>query len=132
MKRKYTVSVLVGLVVLLTTIILFGTKKENAILQLVDTEILTEMMKSKEDILIIDVREEELFKSGRVPDSINIPFEQIKSRYRQLPADKKIVFVCHVGIMGTESGDLLIKNGYKQVFNLKGGMDAWIGELEAD
>lgn len=97
---------------------------------IVDTETLTEMIKSKEDMIIVDLREPELFSQSRVPSAINIPFEEIPSRYTELPNDKKIVFVCHTGRMGMESGNLLLENGFKQVYNLEGGIAQWTGELE--
>lgn len=97
---------------------------------IVDTETLMEMINSKEDMIIVDLREPELFSKSRVPSSINIPFEEIPSRYTELPNDKKIVFVCHTGRMGMDSGNLLLENGFKQVYNLEGGIAQWTGELE--
>ncbi len=81
-------------------------------------------------MVIVDLREPELFSNSRVPNSINIPFEEIQLRYTELPKDKEIVFVCHTGRMGVESGNLLLENGYNQVYNLDGGMAKWTGDLE--
>lgn len=99
-------------------------------LQLLDTAKLTNMIKNNEDMVIVDLREPELFATGRVPTAINIPFAEINKRYTGLPKEKKIVFICHTGRMGTESGQLLLDNGYKEVFNLEGGMAKWTGKLE--
>lgn len=103
---------------------------EKPILQSINTDVLTKMITEKEDMVIVDLREPELFQAGRVPDAINIPFAEIQSKFTILPKDKKIVFVCHTGRMGTESGRLLLENGYSQVFNMEGGMAKWNGELE--
>ncbi len=81
----------------------------------------------KEDMVIVDLREPELYANGRVPAAVNIPFDKIKQQYFSLPKDKKIVFVRHVGRMGTESGELLLQNGYREVYNLEGGMAKWSG-----
>lgn len=105
-------------------------QSEFNFLQLVNTEKLTTMLKTNKDMVIVDLREPDLFADSRVPGSINIPFDDIETRYKELPKNKKIVFVCHTGRMGTESGNLLLQNGYKQVFNLEGGMAKWTGELE--
>lgn len=99
-------------------------------LQIVDTKMLTNMINSKKDMVIVDLREPELFSNSRVTNSINIPFEEIQLRYTELPKDKEIVFVCHTGRMGVESGNLLLENGYNQVYNLDGGMAKWTGDLE--
>lgn len=137
MNRKNRLLILSGLIVAIVIAIvafLNGTSKgfsENITEpHVVDTETLTKMINSREDMVIVDLREPELFSQSRVPSSINIPFEEIPSRYVELPNDKKIVFVCHTGRMGMESGNLLLENGFKQVYNLEGGIAKWTGELE--
>lgn len=138
MNRKRWLAIASGLIVV---IIIVGAVALNVTsnmvsetipeLQKVDTKMLTKMINSKnEDMVIVDLREPELFADNRVPSSINIPFEEIQSRYTELPKDKEIVFVCHTGRMGVESGNLLLGNGYKQVYNLDGGMAKWTGKLE--
>ncbi|MBN2981790.1 rhodanese-like domain-containing protein [Cohnella algarum] len=130
MIKKYgiwAVLVLVNVIILAAVI---GRNEEKPTLQFVDTAGLMQMIESNENLMIIDVREPELFAAGRVPGSVNIPFEQAKQDFKKLPTDKKIVFVCHTGRMGTEVGNLLLENGYKQVYNLNGGMAQWTGELE--
>ncbi|OXS54940.1 hypothetical protein B1A99_24470 [Cohnella sp. CIP 111063] len=133
MMKKYVLGILLGLNIVIVAIILVWSlkdMKEEKSLQLVDTLKLTAMIKSQENMVIIDLREPDLYGTGRVPGSINIPFEQIENRFQELPKNKKIVFVCHTGRMGTESGNLLLSNDYSQVFNLEGGMAKWSGELE--
>nr|WP_274388689.1 rhodanese-like domain-containing protein [Brevibacillus agri] len=99
-------------------------------LQVISSETLTEMLEKKMDMVIVDLREPELFAKGRIPTAINIPFVDIKTKYTSIPKDKKIVFVCHTGRMGTESGNFLLQNGYKDVYNLEGGMAKWKGQIE--
>lgn len=101
----------------------------TASLQQINSAQLIEMSASTEDMVIVDLREPELFSEGRVNSSINLPYAEIRQRYKELPRDKKIVFVCHTGRMGVESGNLLIDNEYKQVYNLEGGIASWDGEL---
>src|SRR5690625_2331339 len=105
MNRKRGLAIASGLIVV---IIIVGAVALNVTsnmvsetipeLQKVDTKMLTKMINSKnEDMVIVDLREPELFADNRVPSSINIPFEEIQSRYTELPKDKEIVFVCHTG-----------------------------------
>jgi rhodanese-related sulfurtransferase len=135
MMNKRSIGIILGLIVVigLTMYIGFGmsSKETNksAELQVVDTAKLTQMIIEKENMVIVDLREPELFAAGKVPGAINIPFEQIESKYTELPKDKKVVFVCHTGRMGVESGNLLLANGYMEVFNLEGGMEKWSGEM---
>lgn len=82
-------------------------------------------------MVIVDLREPELFEEGRVPNAINIPFAEINEKFTSIPTDKKVVFVCHTGRMGVESGNLLLESGYKDVVNLDGGMARWTGQVES-
>lgn len=122
-------SVVCALIAVLAIYGFSASKSGNPSLQSIDTQKLTEMINDKDNMVIVDLREEELFAAGRIKGSNNIPFADIQSRYAELPKSKKIVFVCHTGRMGTESGTLLLEKGYKQVFNLEGGMAKWTGEI---
>ncbi|MGF9910643.1 rhodanese-like domain-containing protein [Brevibacillus porteri] len=127
MKKIRITSALV--VVLAMVALVFWNTKQS--LQIIDTEQLSQWMTEEKDMVIVDLREPELFEEGRVPNAINIPFAEINEKYRSIPTDKKVVFVCHTGRMGVESGNLLLENGYKDVANLDGGMAKWTGQVES-
>ncbi|MBI2954173.1 MAG: rhodanese-like domain-containing protein [Chloroflexi bacterium] len=87
-------------------------------------------MDTGEKLVIVDLREPELFRAGHIPGARNIPFEQFDARMNELKPDDDIVLVCHVGQMGDVSGSLLAERGYPKVANLAGGMTRWDGKLE--
>jgi rhodanese-related sulfurtransferase len=88
------------------------------------------MMADGQKLVIVDVREPELFAAGRIRGAINIPYDDAKPRIvKELAPTDRIVFVCHGGPMGDELGELLAEKGYPTVFNLKGGMKKWKGGL---
>jgi len=67
---------------------------------------------------------------GNIPDTdLSIPYDQIteSSYLSQLPVDKeaKIVLYCRSGRMSSISAQALIGLGYKNIWNLKGGMVEW-------
>ena len=89
------------------------------------------MMKDKTGLVIVDVREPWRYSKGHIPGAINIPYDNSHGRIlKELAPEDKVVFVCHGGPMGDELGAILTKNNYKSVYNLKGGMRRWRGELE--
>lgn len=91
---------------------------------------LGKMMESGQKLVIVDVREPELFKDGHVPGAINIPYDGAKQRIlKELSPKDTIVFVCHGGPMGDELGAMLTANGYKKVYNVIGGMRKWKGPV---
>ncbi|MCF6094155.1 rhodanese-like domain-containing protein [Microaerobacter geothermalis] len=78
-----------------------------------------------ENTVIVDVREPFLYEENHIPGAILIPFAEFEKEYEKLDKNKKIILVCHMGPMGEASGQFLISKGYKQVYNLEGGMRAW-------
>ncbi|MBI4320841.1 MAG: rhodanese-like domain-containing protein [Chloroflexi bacterium] len=82
-----------------------------------------------EKLVIVDLREPELYRAGHITGAQNVPFEEFDKRMNELNPETKIVLVCHTGPMGDASGSLLAERGYGQVRNLAGGMAAWRGKL---
>ncbi|MBI5468229.1 MAG: rhodanese-like domain-containing protein [Deltaproteobacteria bacterium] len=123
MKKSLCISAAVMAFVVFTFQLAF-----SAGLNRIDGDELRKMMKDGGQITIVDVREPELFAKGHIPGAINIPYDGAHSRIlKELSPKDRIVFVCHGGPMGDELGDILIKNGYASVYNLKGGMRHWSG-----
>jgi len=102
-------------------------KAEN--LRTIDGATLEGMMADGKPMVIVDVREPELFSAGHIRGAINIPYDDAQPRVlRELSRKDRIVFVCHGGPMGDKLGRLLVKNGYPDLSNLAGGMKKWKGE----
>lgn len=98
--------------------------------KLIEDKELETMVADGKPIVIVDVREPYEFAEGHIKGAINIPYESAKKRaLKELSTNDRIVFVCHGGPMGDELGVLLVKNGYKDVYNLKGGMKKWKGAV---
>ncbi len=54
-----------------------------------------------------------------------IPMGRILLRHAVLPKDKPILLVCAVGGRSYGVGRYLAKQGYPEVYNLRGGIVAW-------
>ena len=96
----------------------------------IDSARLEAMMADGKGLVIVDVREPELFSKGHIKGAINIPYDDAKPRLvGELSPKDRIVFVCHGGPMGDELGRLMAGKGYPAVYNLAGGMKKWTGAL---
>lgn len=84
------------------------------------------LIETRRDLLLVDVRSPEEFQGGTLPGATLIPFwDFAKGRY-DLPRDKPILLICAVGGRSLACGQLLASQGYREVYNLKGGLDAWV------
>lgn len=73
----------------------------------------------------LDVRERWEFAHCRLDGSINIPLGELAGRYCELDADRPVVCICHHGIRSLQAARFLEHEGYPDVVNLAGGLDAW-------
>ncbi|MCZ6116525.1 rhodanese-like domain-containing protein [Campylobacter ureolyticus] len=91
------------------------------------------------DVLLIDVRTKEEFKSFHVAGSLNVPITT-ESGYNadflnelealNVDKNKKIAVICRSGARSSAAAKLLDKNGYKDVVNLEGGVERLAKEYD--
>ncbi len=82
---------------------------------------------SDENIVILDVRSEEEFRSKRIESDkvIHIPILELRERLDELPRDKEIIVVCQLGLRSFEAARILKGAGFENVKLLEGGMAFW-------
>lgn len=82
--------------------------------------------------LLLDVREPGERLVNRLPGDVSIPFSDLKTRYTELQADRDIIAYCKVGRRSARAVEFLQKVGFENVYNLKGGIDAWIDQIDEE
>ena len=84
---------------------------------------------NREDAQILDVREASEFASGHLPEARNIPVDKLAERIGELEKfkDKPIIVCCASGMRSSKACAELKKQGFEKLFNLTGGIDAWVG-----
>jgi rhodanese-related sulfurtransferase len=55
---------------------------------------LKEKLDAGVDLVIVDVRSKEDFDEGHIAGAVSIPWEEMATRYTELPRDKEIVTYC--------------------------------------
>ncbi len=73
----------------------------------------------RENDLLIDAREEQLYLRGTISGAINISLDNIRQLY-ELPKDQNIYVFCQTGDLSREIVELLRDAGYS-AYNLSGG-----------
>lgn len=76
---------------------------------------------------VLDVRSPEEFAKGHVTGAINLNIHSpdFPAKVAQFDKKKPILVNCHVGSRGAIAAAELSRLGFKNVFNLEGGLDAW-------
>jgi rhodanese-related sulfurtransferase len=84
-------------------------------------------MINHEKAVVVDVRDDKEFVEGHIINSIHIPLGNVQQRVNELNAhrEKPIIVSCRSGARSNAACSMLRKNGFENVFNLKGGIMAW-------
>jgi glyoxylase-like metal-dependent hydrolase (beta-lactamase superfamily II)/rhodanese-related sulfurtransferase len=84
----------------------------------------------RQRLTILDVRSPEELSGpdGRIEGSLNIPLPELEARRGDIPADRPVVVVCHAGSRSALATQQLLKAGFSQVANLRGGLVRWSAE----
>ncbi len=81
--------------------------------------------KEKDEVLIIDVRSQEEYEAGHIPNAINIFIDEMEGRLNEIEdyKDKPIILYCNTGNKSGKAAELLVENGFKDVTNAEGVKD---------
>ena len=75
--------------------------------------------------MLIDVRTAKEYQNKTIPGAINIPVDELRNRFDEIPKDKTIYLFCEIGLRGYLSQRILRQHGYENVYNLSGGFALW-------
>jgi sulfur-carrier protein adenylyltransferase/sulfurtransferase len=74
---------------------------------------------------VVDVREPWEAEIAKIDGAELIPLGEFAGRAPLLPRDKPVLIYCHHGSRSMQATQWLRRNGFDQVSNVAGGIDAW-------
>lgn len=85
------------------------------------------LLMNRENAIMLDVREENEFATGHIPEAKNIPLSKLTERAGELKKyqQKPVVVNCQGGVRSATACGQLKKAGFTNLYNLKGGINAW-------
>ncbi|MDQ2772906.1 MAG: rhodanese-like domain-containing protein [Bacteroidota bacterium] len=91
-------------------------------------------LQAGEDIQLVDVREEMEFDYCHLPGSLLLPLGELPRRAAaEVRAEGPVVVICHHGVRSAHAASYLRQRlGRTNVLNLRGGVDAWALQVDAD
>jgi len=79
------------------------------------------------DVQFIDIRTIEEFENARIPDAklVDWKSKDFKTRIVEFDKDKPTYIYCRTGLRAARAQRAMKKLGFKEVYNLTGGIKAW-------
>lgn len=90
------------------------------------------LIADNEELLILDVRRFNEFKEERIEKAKNIPVDELEWELEELQDYKElpILVYCKVGNKSSIACDMLKEEGFKYLYNLRGGILDYTGVIE--
>lgn len=86
---------------------------------------LQEQQRSDPGLVLIDVRTAEEVSLASLPGARHIPLQELPARLGELDARAPTALLCHHGARSEMAARFLERNGFENVSNVTGGIDAW-------
>jgi NADPH-dependent 2,4-dienoyl-CoA reductase/sulfur reductase-like enzyme/rhodanese-related sulfurtransferase len=96
------------------------------------SEVREKLQTSKEGFQVLDVREEEEVKAKRIPNTIWVPYGELKRRLGELDKGKEIAVHCESGLRSYKACLKLQQEGFENVKNIDGGLLCWCYDLMSE
>ena len=85
---------------------------------------LEEIMRKNNNCLLLDVRSKQEFEEEHLNGAINIALYELEKQIIKLPDKQCIIIIyCRSGHRSRQAKEKLEKLGYKNIYNLKNGLD---------
>ena len=82
-------------------------------------------VKERDDVFVIDVREQWEYDEKHIPGVTLIPLGTVPDRLSEIPTDKTVILTCRSGNRSGQAADFLRQQGFTNVHNMEGGIIAW-------
>lgn len=77
---------------------------------------------------ILDVRQPREYEQGHLAGALLMPVKEVTTRIAELDRNKPLLVYCHLGMRSKAACQLLLAEGFREVYNMSGGIVAWQGE----
>ncbi len=83
------------------------------------------MLDEKQELRVLDVRRENEWNEGHIKEALRIYLGHLPTQTDKLDPEKPVVVICKTGKRSSFGSSILLKAGFKKVYNCLGGIQAW-------
>jgi rhodanese-related sulfurtransferase len=83
-----------------------------------------------EKFVLLDVREEWEYNLANISGSMLIPLGTLPQSLQKLDPKSEIIALCHKGMRSADAVNFLYQQGFPDVKNLVGGIEAWSVQVD--
>jgi glyoxylase-like metal-dependent hydrolase (beta-lactamase superfamily II)/rhodanese-related sulfurtransferase len=86
---------------------------------------LHDVIRKKRGLSLVDVRAVGEYQKNHIKGAVNIPAPDLRKRHKELDKNKTVVLICSTGHRSSLGASLLKQHGFKDVYNVAGGMTGY-------
>ena len=108
------------------------TKQEQAVkngISQISVQELKQRRDAGEDVFVLDVREPFEYQIAQIGGKL-IPQNDVPNRLAEIPRDREVIVQCKSGGRSQRIAEFLAQQGYPNVKNLAGGIQAWAEQID--
>jgi len=94
-------------------------------IELISAEDLHDMITSAANFVLLDARTPLEYEDNHIKGAINIPVADLRTRHHELNKDITTVLICSSGNRSSLGASILKQHGFKDVYNVAGGMSGY-------
>lgn len=84
----------------------------------------------KGEIKVVDIRDDQSFELGRIPGAFHLSNGTATQFMQESDFAVPVVVCCYHGISSQQAAQYLIHQGFREVYSMDGGFEAWRGSYE--
>lgn len=89
------------------------------------THVEFDMLKDRQDVSVVDVRDAESFDQAHIPGAIHLTMDALQDFTDTTDKSIPAVVYCYHGVTSQSVAQLLVEAGFECVYSLVGGFECW-------
>ncbi|TNE56013.1 MAG: rhodanese-like domain-containing protein [Bacteroidetes bacterium] len=115
------------LLILSSLLLIFSCSAQQNKAKILNQQEFSKELKAKQNAQLIDVRTPGEYQGGHLDGARNIDYldESFATKIETLDKNRPVFVYCQAGGRSGRAASMLVKAGFKEVYDLRGGYGAW-------